>query len=53
MNLAAIDADDLLVFLINSLPKVLYNIILPQDVLPGCYKQSYKAMEILYRHASY
>ncbi len=29
-----VDSDDLISFLMSSLPKVLYNIILPNEVLP-------------------
>ena len=42
----------MLAFLLNSLPKVLYNIILPAEVLPNNFKSQFKAMEVLYRVSS-
>jgi hypothetical protein len=52
-NLSKFDSDDLLAFLLNSLPKTLFNIILPNDVLPNEYRRSHPSMEILYRCASH
>jgi hypothetical protein len=48
VNMSHIDAEDLIQFLINSIPKVLYNIILPKDVLPPQYRDN-DSLEILYR----
>ena len=39
-NLSHINSEDFLQFLLNSLPKVLYNVILPSDVVPPQYRQN-------------
>ena len=39
-NWRQIKAEDLLQFLLNSLPKILFNIILPVDVVPPQYRAS-------------
>lgn len=45
--------DDLIAFLMGSLPKVLYNIILPNEVLPPEHKRENQSMEILFRVPSF
>lgn len=51
--LKAVDPDDLIAFLMGSLPKILYNIILPNEVLPPEQKRENQSMEILYRVPSF
>lgn len=48
IKLSHIKPDKLMQFLTNSLPKMLFNIILPVDVLPPGYRDN-RSMEILYR----
>lgn len=48
IDLSHINIDDLIQFLLNSIPKILFNIILPKEVLPPQYKE-FKSMEVLYR----
>lgn len=44
LALSSLTPEDLISFLLNSLPKVLYNIILPNDVLPPEQKRTHQSL---------